>query len=138
MNTIFKDLKIKSLIKNICHEHHMACQVEDSNMGYLWHMYAHGSKKGNFRPFIFLSELNLLVKTGYITEEEKQNLLKMFLSKDEDNAHITAYSIITLRDKRIEELGLWTLDNENYKDVNYTRDIVNPEMFLKPVTPYTL
>jgi hypothetical protein len=35
-------------------------------------------------------------------------------------------------------MGPWTLENEKYKDVNYTRDIINPEMFLKPVTPYTL
>ena len=130
MIKMFNDQKIRSLIENICHEHHMVCKVEDSNMGYLWHMYAHGTKKGTFRPFIFLSELNLLVKTGYITEDEKQNLLGMFLSKDDDNAYLTAYSIITLRNQRIEELGLWTLDNEKYKDINYTRDIISPEIFL--------
>jgi hypothetical protein len=126
----FKDQKITSLIENICHEHHMVCKVEDSNMGYLWYMYTHGTKKGSFRPFIFLSELNLLVKTGYITEDEKQNLLGMFLSSDDDNAYLTAYSIITLRDKRIKEMGLWTLDNEKYKDINYTTDIISPETFL--------
>ena len=130
MIKMFNDQKIRSLIENICHEHHMVCKVEDSNMGYLWYMYTHGSKKGDFRPFIFLSELNLLVKTGYITETEKQNLLGMFLSEDEDNAHLTAYSIITLRNKRIEDMGLWTLDNEKYKDINYTRDIISPETFL--------
>jgi hypothetical protein len=130
MIKVFKDQKIRSLIENICHEHHMVCNVKDSNMGYLWYMYTHGSKKGSFRPFIFLSELNLLVKTGYITENEKQNLLGMFLSEDEDNAHLTAYSIITLRNKRIEELGLWSLDNENYKEIEYSRDIISPETFL--------
>jgi hypothetical protein len=130
MIKIFRDKKIVSLIENICHEHHMVCKVEDSNMGYLWYMYTHGTKKGSFRPFIFLSELNLLVKTGYITEDEKQNLLGMFLSSDDDNAYLTAYSIITLRDKRIKEMGLWTLDNEKYKDINYTTDIISPETFL--------
>lgn len=130
MIKMFNDQKIKNLIKNICHEHHSVSIAEDSNMGYLWYMYANGSKKGDFRPFIFLSELNLLVKTGYITEDEKQNLLGMFFSKDDDNAHLTAYSILTLREKRIEEMGLWTLQNEKYKDINYTRDIISPETFL--------
>jgi hypothetical protein len=54
----------------------------------------------------------------------------MFLSSDDDNAYLTAYSIITLRDKRIKEMGLWTLDNEKYKDINYTTDIISPETFL--------
>ena len=71
-----------------------------------------------------------MVKTGYLTEVEKENLIGMLKSDDEDNAHLTAYSIITLRNKRIEEMGLWTLENENYKDVNYTRDIISPETFL--------
>jgi hypothetical protein len=126
----FKDKKITSLIEEICNEHRGVCTVEDSNMGYLWYMYGKGTKKGDFRPFIFLSEINLLVKTGYLTEVEKENLIGMLKSDDEDNAHLTAYSIITLRNKRIEEMGLWTLENENYKDVNYTRDIISPETFL--------
>ena len=130
MIKVFRDKKIVSLIENICHEHHMVCKVEDGNMGYLWYMYTHGTKKGDFRPFIFLSEINLLVKTGYLTEVEKENLIGMLGSNDEDNAHLTGYSIITLRNKRIEEMGLWTLENEKYKDINYTRDVISPETFL--------
>jgi hypothetical protein len=130
MIKIFRDKKITSLIENICHEHHMVCKVEDSNMGYLWYMYTHGTKKGEFRPFIFLSEVNLLVKTGYLTEEEKENLINMLNSNDEDNAHLTAYSIITLRNQRIKDMGLWTLENENYKDINYTKDVISPETFM--------
>jgi hypothetical protein len=126
----FKDPKITSLIASICNEHYKICKVEDSNMGYLWHMYAIGSKKDTFRPFIFLSELNLLVKKNYLSMEEKDNLARMLRSTDDDNAHLTAYSIITLRNKRIAELGVWTLDNPNYKDVNYTKDIIHVEMFL--------
>jgi hypothetical protein len=130
MIKIFRDKKITSLIENICHEHHMVCKVEDSNMGYLWYMYTHGTKKGEFRPFIFLSEVNLLVKTGYLTEEEKNNLINMLNSNDDDNAHLTAYSIITLRNQRIKDMGLWTLENENYKDINYTKDVISPETFM--------
>jgi len=130
MIKIFRDKKITSLIENICHEHHMVCKVEDSNMGYLWYMYTHGTKKGEFRPFIFLSEVNLLVKTGYLTKEEKNNLINMLSSNDDDNAHLTAYSIITLRNQRIKDMGLWTLENENYKDINYTKDVISPETFM--------
>jgi hypothetical protein len=128
----FKDAKIKNLINDICQEHWDVSRKEDNNMGYLWYMYAAGHKKGDFKPFIFMSEINLLLKTEHITKDEKDNMLKMLFSEDEDNANITAYSILTLRKVRIEEKGLWTLDNENYKDFNYTSDIINPEFFTKP------
>ena len=125
----FKDKKLKTLINDICHEHWDVSKSEDNNMGYLWYMYAAGQRKGDFKPFIFLSELNLLVKTNYVTEEEKQNMLGMLLSEDDDNAHITGYSILTLRKKRIDDMGLWTLDNKKYEKLNYTSDIINPEFF---------
>ena len=64
------------------------------------------------------------------TEEEKQNMLGMLLSEDDDNAHLTGYSILTLRKKRIHDMGLWTLDNKKYKKLNYTSDIINPEFVL--------
>jgi hypothetical protein len=128
----FKDTKIKNLINNICQEHWDVSKKEDNNMGYLWYMYAAGHKKGDFKPFIFMSEINLLLKTEHITKDEKDNMLKMLFSEDEDNANITAYSILTLRNLRIKEKGLWTVDNEKYKDLNYTSDIINPEFFTKP------
>jgi hypothetical protein len=126
----FKDQKIRNLIKEICNEHWTVAKPEDSNIGYLWHMYAAGNKRDEFRPFIFLSELNLLVKTGYVTEEEKQNMLGMLLSEDEDNANIMAFSILTLRAKRVEEMGIWTYDNEKYNQIDYIRDIINTELFM--------
>ncbi len=126
----FNDPKLMTMIKDICNEHWEIAKPSDSNIGYLWYMYAAGTKAGTFRPFIFLSELNLLVKTGYITEDEKQNMLKMLFSKDEDNAHVLAYSILTLRKSRIEALGLWTPDNEKYKEIDYIRDVINTEIFM--------
>ena len=126
----FKDQKLKNLIVDICNEHWEIAKPEDSNMGYLWYMYAAGTKKGEFRPFIFLSELNLLVKTGYVTEIEKDSMLRMLDSSDEDNAHVLAYSIFTFRNNRIKDLGLWTLDNEKYKEIDYIRDIINTEIFM--------
>jgi hypothetical protein len=127
----FIDPKIKELVEAICTEHWMVSKNVDSNIGYLWYMYAAGTKKGHFRPFIFLSELNLLVKTGYITEVEKQNMLGMLLSKDEENAQIMALALLNFRKQRIEEKGTWTLDNEKYTGIDYSTDIINPELFMK-------
>jgi hypothetical protein len=131
MIKVFKDPKLMEMIKDICNEHWQVSKPNDSNVGYLWYMYAAGNKKGEFRPFIFLSEINLLVKTGYITEVEKQNMLGMLISQDDDNAHLTGYSILTLRKKRVDEIGLWTPDNEKYSGIDYVRDIINTQMFNK-------
>jgi hypothetical protein len=92
-------------------------------------MYASGTKAGDFRPFIFLSELNLLVKLGYVTEVEKDNMYQMLKSQDEDNANIMAYSLMTLRENRIKEMELWTPDNEKYSEIDYIRDVINIQMF---------
>ena len=126
----FSDTKITAMIRDICKEHWPVAKHGNSNIGYLWYMYAAGTKAGTFRPFIFLSELNLLVKTGYITEDEKQNMLSMLFSKDEDNAHVLAYSILTLSSNRIKDMGLWTLDNDKYSEIDYIRDIINTEIFM--------
>lgn len=126
----FSDPKIKGLIVGICHEHWHVAKPSDSNIGYLWYMYAAGTKVGTFRPFIFFAELNLLVKTGYITEEEKNNLFEMLSSSDEDNANIMALSLLTLRNNRLKDLGVYTLDNDKYKEIDYIRDIINTEIFI--------
>ena len=126
----FKDQKLKNLIVDICKEHWDVARPEDSNMGYLWYMYAAGTKMGDFRPFIFFAEINLLVKTSYITVEEKNNMIGMLNSSDEDNAHILAYSILTFRNQRIKDLGIWNINNEKYKDINYAKDIITPELFM--------
>jgi len=117
------------MIKDICNEHREVAKPTDSNIGYLWYMYASGTKEGTFRPFIFLAEINLLIKTGYVTAEEKDNMIKMLNSLDEDNAHLLAYSILTFRNQRIKDMGIWTLDNEKYKEIDYIRDIINTEIF---------
>jgi hypothetical protein len=118
------------MINLICNEHWEASKPNDSNIGYLWYMYAAGTKVGTFKPFIFLAELNLLFKTGYITEVEKDNMIGMLDSSDEDNAYMLGYSIFTLRNTRIKDMGIWTLDNEKYKEIDYIRDIINIEIFI--------
>lgn len=126
----FSDPKITAMIRDICKEHWPVAKHGNSNIGYLWYMYAAGTKAGTFRPFIFLAEVNLLIKTGYVTAEEKDNMIKMLDSLDEDNAHLLAYSILTFRNQRIKDMGLWTLDNDKYSEIDYIRDIINTEIFM--------
>lgn len=126
----FSDPKITAMIRDICKEHWPVAKHGNSNIGYLWYMYAAGTKAGTFRPFIFLAEVNLLIKTGYVTAEEKDNMIKMLDSLDEDNAHLLAYSILTFRNQRIKDLGLWTPDNKKYKEIDYIRDVINTEIFM--------
>ena len=128
---IVKDKKLKNLVEEICNEHHNSSVQQDSNIGYLWYMYVNGSKQGMVKPFMFLAELNLLVATGYVTEDEKQNMLGMMLSQDEDNFNLMAYSILHFRNQRIKDKGLYKSDNEKYSNIDYLTHIFNPELFLK-------
>jgi hypothetical protein len=127
---IFLDTKIKNLISKICVEHLQISKLEDSNIGYLWYMYNDGSRKGDFKPFIFLAEINLLIATNYLAKEEKENMLNMLTSNDEDNAHILAYCILQLRDQRIKEKGSFTKDNPEYAGIEYITHVFSPEHFL--------
>jgi hypothetical protein len=128
---VVKDKKLKNLVEEICNEHHNSSVQQDSNIGYLWYMYVNGSKQGAFKPFMFLAELNLLVATGYVTEDEKQRMLGMMLSQDEDNFNLMAYSILHFRNQRIKDKGLYKSDNEKYSNIDYLTHIFNPELFLK-------
>lgn len=129
----FKDKDLIKLVKNICKEHYAICNITDTNLGYLWYMYHQGKYKGYFKPFIFLAEINLLVKLNYLTEEEKKNIIQLMISQDNDNMIIAGFSILTLRDLRINDLDKYTEDNELYKHINYSADIIKPEDFMVPL-----
>ena len=121
---------IQTLVHNICLEHSEVCKVADSNMGYLWYMYTNGSRAGQYKPFIFLAEINLLVKMGLIFQEEKDRLIEMLSSEDKDNMYLVGLSILQLRDQRIKTYGTYTTDNEAYKGIEYLTDVISPETFL--------
>lgn len=129
----FSDPKLKKLVMDICNEHWKIAEPNDGNIGYLWYMYAAGIKVGTFRPFMFLSELNLLVKLGYITDIEKDNMFGMLNSLDEDNVNIMAYSLLTLRNNRIKDIGIWTSDNNNYKKIDYIKDVIHTNVFMNMI-----
>lgn len=126
----FEEKNIKELVYDICLEHSLVCKVADSNMGYLWHMYTYGSKAGQFRPFIFLAEINLLVKMGLLFQEERDRLIEMISSEDKDNMYLVGLSILQLRDQRIKTYGNYTTDNDAYKGIEYLTDVISPETFL--------
>ena len=134
MTVQFKDTKLKKLVNDICKEHYAISNITDTNLGYLWHMYYKGKYKGYFKPFIFLAEINLLVKLNYLTEDEKKNIIQLMISQDQDNMIIAGFSILTLRNQRIKELGEYTQDNKLYENINYSVDIIKPEDFMVPLS----
>lgn len=130
----FKNTDLIKLVNNICKEHYTICNITDTNLGYLWYMYYKGKYKGYFKPFIFLAEVNLLVKLNYLTEDEKKNIIQLMVSQDQDNMIIAGFSILTLRNQRIKELGEYTQDNKLYENINYSVDIIKPEDFMVPLS----
>mgnify|MGYP003643750543 FL=1 len=130
----FKDTDLIKLVYNICKEHYAICNITDTNLGYLWYMYYKGKYKGYFKPFIFLAEVNLLVKLNYLTEDEKKNIIQLMISQDQDNMIMAGFSILTLRNQRIKELGEYTQDNKLYENINYSVDIIKPEDFMVPLS----
>jgi len=129
----FKDSELKKLVYSICKEHYTICNITDTNLGYLWYMYYKGKYKGYFKPFIFLAEINLLVKLKYLTEDEKKNIIQLMVSQDKDNMIIAGFSILTLRNQRIKDLNKYTQNNDLYKHINYNVDVIKPEDFMVPL-----
>jgi hypothetical protein len=121
---------IQTLVHNICLEHSEVCKAADSNMGYLWYMFTHGSKAGQYKPFIFLAEINLLVKMELLFQEERDRLIEMISSEDKDNMYLVGLSILQLRDQRIKTYGNYTADNDAYKGIEYLTDVISPELFI--------
>ena len=94
-------------------------------MAYLWYMYTKGTKSGDFQPFMFLAEIKLLIYFNYLESEQKDNLINMMISNDEDNLYMVALIILELRKQRIKEKGIFTPENINYKDLSYVPHVIN-------------
>lgn len=121
----------KQLIADIVEEHYDMTSSVDKNLNYLWYMYYKGSKKGDFRPFVFMAELMLLKKFNYLSDSEIKNIIAMMKSEDRDNLNIVTLTIKNLRDLRIKEHGIFSNDNNAYNEVklNYAYEIVNHSAF---------
>lgn len=121
----------KQLIADIVEEHYDMTSSVDKNLNYLWYMYYKGSKKGDFRPFVFMAELMLLKKFNYLSDSEIKNIIAMMKSEDRDNFNIVTLTIKNLRNLRIKEHGIYSNDNNAYNEVklNYAYEIVNHSAF---------
>jgi hypothetical protein len=121
------------LVAAIAEEHYNITDGADGNLNYLWYMYHKGSKKDEFRPFVYMAELMLLNKYNYLNDAEVRNIVSMMKSEDRDNLAIVTLSIQSLRELRIKEHGVYSKDNEAYKDLNYTYafEILNHTVFMQ-------
>jgi hypothetical protein len=121
------------LVAAIAEEHYNITDGADGNLNYLWHMYHKGHKKDEFRPFVYMAELMLLKKYDYLNDAEIRNIISMMKSEDGDNLAIVTLSIQNLRDLRIKERGIYSKENEVYKDLNHTYafEILNHTVFMQ-------
>lgn len=125
--------EIEELSAKIAEEHYNITDGVDQNLHYLWYMYHKGSKAGMFRPFVYMAELQLLKKMGYVNETKIKNMIQMLESDDKDNLHMVTLSIKNFRDLRLQEHGEYSKVNEAYWKVakNYAHEILNHEIFMQ-------
>jgi len=121
------------LVAAIAEEHYNITDGADGNLNYLWYMYHKGSKKDEFRPFVYMAELMLLKKYNYLNDAEVRNIISMMKSDDRDNLAIVTLSIQSLRNLRIKEHKIYSKENEVYKDLKYTYafEILNHTVFMQ-------
>lgn len=125
--------ELKKLSAAIAEEHYNITDGTDGNLNYLWYMYHKGSKKDEFRPFVYMAELMLLKKFNYLSDAEIRNLIGMMKSDDRDNLTMVTLTIENLRNLRIKEHGVFSKDNKAYDEVKYTYafEVLNHTVFLQ-------
>ena len=122
---------MKALVKEIVEEHYNITEGADGNLNYLWYMYHKGIKEGDWKPFIYMAELQLLKRFKYINDSEIQNLVSMMESEDEDNMSIVTLAIMCLRQLRVKEHGIYNKAKKEYSKLAevYPTEILNHEVF---------
>lgn len=134
--------EVRALVRAIVEEHYTMTKGVDQNLHYLWHLYHNGTKAGDYRPFILLSEIQLLKALGYLTKDEAYNMSNMMRSNDFDNLSLVCLSIRTLRKKRIEEHGEWAVDlaSDTLKEIveHYPHSVMSAEIFQDAFTKQVL
>jgi hypothetical protein len=123
--------EMKALVKEIVEEHYNITEGVDGNLNYLWYMYYKGTKEGDWKPFIYMAELQLLKRFDYINDSEIQNLVGMMESEDEDNMSIVTLAIMSLRQLRIKEHGVYNKAKKGYSKLAeiYPTEILNHDVF---------
>jgi len=122
---------MKALVKEIVEEHYNITEGVDGNLNYLWYMYYKGTKEGDWKPFIYMAELQLLKRFDYINDSEIQNLVSMMESEDEDNMSIVNLALMSLRQLRVKEHGIYNKAKKEYSKLAeiYPTEILNHEVF---------
>lgn len=125
--------ELKKLVAAIAEEHYNITDGQDGNLNYLWYMYHKGSKKDEFRPFVYMAELMLLKKYNYLSDTEIRNLIGMMKSDDRDNLTMVTLTIENLRNLRIKEHGVFTKDNKAYNELKHTYafEVLNHTVFMQ-------
>jgi hypothetical protein len=126
--------EMKALVKEIVEEHYNITEGVDgnlNNLNYLWYMYYKGTKEGYWKPFIYMAELQLLKRFKYINDSEIQNLVSMMESEDEDNMSIVTLAIMSLRQLRVKEHGIYNKAKKEYSKIAevYPTEILNHDVF---------
>ena len=122
---------MKALVKEIVEEHYNITEGADGNLNYLWYMYHKGTKEGDWKPFIYMAELQLLKRFDYINDSEIQNLVSMMESEDEDNMSIVNLALMSLRQLRVKEHGIYNRAKKEYSKIaeTYATEILNHQVF---------
>ena len=122
---------MKALVKEIVKEHYNITEGVDGNLNYLWYMYYKGTKEGDWKPFIYMAELQLLKRFDYINDSEIQNLVSMMESEDEDNMSIVNLALMSLRQLRVKEHGIYNKAKKEYSKIAevYPSEILNHDVF---------
>jgi hypothetical protein len=123
--------EMKALVKEIVEEHYNITEGADGNLNYLWYMYYKGTKEGDWKPFIYMAELQLLKRFDYINDSEIQNLVSMMESEDEDNMSIVNLALMSLRQLRVKEHGIYNKAKKEYSKLAevYPSEILNHDVF---------
>ena len=97
--------RIRNLSKKICLEHFEITNApECKNLHMLWYMYVKGTKKGTYKPFVFLAELRLLQYLGYMDPDSVKNAVRLLESPDKENWFVASQVINFLEKKELKIL----------------------------------
>jgi hypothetical protein len=97
--------EMQQFLIEIADEHFRLTKDVDSNISYLWYLYSAGTKKGDYKPFIFFAEINLNFCMGLLNEDEKKNIMTMIESPDEDNLYLAYLAVMNTRKERHKKFG---------------------------------
>ena len=130
-----KQFKLDDLLFDITTEHYELAKVTDQSISYLWFMYNKGTKAGDYRPFIFMAEMQLLKEMGFMSEYQIESMCDMMESEDEDNLNIAYLALKNFKSQRIKNHGVYTKTNFAYTDIekDYPTKILNHNMFMNTI-----